>query len=98
MLVYEAHYPHIFQAQASNPASMFPFIVVDDVKQQIRHIIRRIITQHPERRRLDFTARHFTTVAQDFMLTYLRVRYVFAAFIPTLTSIWLYFQPLSKRR
>jgi len=56
---------------------MFPFIVVDGVKQQIRHIIRRIIAQHPERRRLDLTERHFTMVARDFMLTYLYVRYVF---------------------
>lgn len=77
MLVYEVHYPHVLQLEVSNPASVFPFNVIPSITPQIRHIIRRIATLHPEKQRLDFTEQHYTIVAKHFMCLYLRTRYVF---------------------
>jgi len=77
LLVYEAHYPHVLQVEASNPASLYPFVIAGDIKRQIHHIIRRIVTIHHERHRLDFTGQHYAMVAKYLIHNYLCVRYVF---------------------
>jgi len=77
LLVYEVHYPGILQVEASNPASAFPFNIVDDIKQRIRHILRTIVTLHPKRQRLHFADWHYTVVARYFMHIYLGIRSVF---------------------
>jgi len=75
LLVYEAFYPHILQVEVSGPASVLSSSVVDHLNQQIIYIIRVIVTQHPERRRLDFKEQHYAMVAWHFMLVYLSFRY-----------------------
>ena len=63
LLVYEALYPHILQVEASNPASAFPLIIVPPRGRQIRGIITRVVTLHPQRHRLELTGRHYALVA-----------------------------------
>ena len=60
LLVYEARYFHTFQVDASNSASAFS---LHDTKQQIREVIKRIVTLHPQRHRLEFTGSHYALVA-----------------------------------
>jgi len=61
LLVYEARYFDTLQVEASNYASVFPLY---DVTQRIRGIIKRIITLHPQRHRLEFTGCHYALVAK----------------------------------
>jgi len=77
MLIYEVHHPHIFQVDASNPALEFPADVVKKITRSIRDIIRDIVTLHPERRRFDFTEKHYGIVANYVLLDYPDVRYAF---------------------
>jgi len=68
LLVYEAHYSHILEIEASNPASTFP---LRRVGQRIRGIIKRIGTLHPHRHKLKFTMLHYALVALYWMDDYL---------------------------
>ena len=52
LLVHQASYLGPFPAKA---ASVIP---LHDIQQQIRGIIKKIVTLHPQRRRLGFTFRH----------------------------------------
>jgi len=63
-LVYEAHYSHFLQLEASKHALAFPFDILPEMKPPIRQIIKRIITLHPQQQRFEFTAQHYATVAQ----------------------------------
>ena len=60
LLVYEAYYSHIPQFTTLNPASAFDFL---DIGHQIRGIIKRIVTLHPQQYSLKFTGQHYTVVA-----------------------------------
>jgi len=55
---------------------VFSFNVLSAVKEQIRHLIRTIVTLHPERQIFDFTEQHNAMVAQYFMLAYTGDRYL----------------------
>jgi len=68
LLVYEAHRPMI---EASNPASVFPFNVVADITQPIKRIINKIVTQHPQRQRIEFTGKHYALIAYYYLDRYL---------------------------
>jgi len=61
LLVYEARYFDTLQVDASISALAFPF---RDVTQRIRGVIKRIVTLHPQRHRLEFTSQHYALVAQ----------------------------------
>jgi len=76
LLIYEANYPHVLQLEASNPALVFSFHFLSAVKEQIRHILRTIITLHPERQIFVLTEQHNAMVAQYFMLAYMGDRYL----------------------
>jgi len=60
LLVYEAHYSHIPQFTTLNPASAFD---LPHIGHQIRGIIKRIVTLHPQQYSLKFTGQHYTVVA-----------------------------------
>jgi len=60
LLVYEASYSHIPQFTTLNPASAFDLL---DIGHQIREIIKRIVTLHPQRYSLKFTGQHYAVVA-----------------------------------
>jgi len=66
LLVYEAHYSHILQVEASNPASAFLLGL-----SPIHRIIKRIFTLHPQRHRLQFTGQCYALVAEYYMNSYL---------------------------
>ena len=76
-LVYEAHYSPILQLEASNPASALPLNHLHNIKQRFRQVLKRIIAEHPERQRFDFTEQHYAMIAQDFIYGYLYDRYLF---------------------
>ena len=59
LLVYETHYFHARQVEASNSASAF---LLPHFKQRIREIIKEIATFHPQRHRLEFTRQHYALV------------------------------------
>jgi len=67
MLVYEAHYSHILRIEASNPASEFRCNVLTRIGQQICGILKRIVTTHPQRHRLELTGQHYALVGTYFM-------------------------------
>jgi len=71
LLVYEAHYPHVLQVEASNPASMYPLNIDPDMKQGIGEVIRKIVASHAQMRRCIFTGQHYAMVALYFMGNYL---------------------------
>ena len=52
--------------ETSNHALAYP-CYGSRIKQQIRHIIRRTATLHPERQKLNFTGQHYAVVARYFM-------------------------------
>ena len=61
LLVYEAHYFDTLQIEASNSASVFR---LPHIQQQIRGIIKRTVTLHPQRHRLEFPWQCYTLVAR----------------------------------
>jgi len=61
-----------------NPALGSHFHLLYDIKQQIRHILRTIVTMHPERWRLALTEKHYALIIKHFMIFYLNVRYGFS--------------------
>jgi len=65
LLVYEAHYLHIPQFTTLNPASAFDLPYLG---HQIRGIIKRIVTLHPERYNLKFAGQHYAVVAHHSMI------------------------------
>ena len=59
LLVYEARYLRTLQVGASNPASTFS---LHDMEKRTRGIIKRIVTLHPQRHKLEFTRQHYAHV------------------------------------
>jgi len=92
LLIYEANYLHVLQLEASNPASVFSFNVLSAIKEQIRHIIRIIVTLQPERQIFDFTEQHNAMIAQYFMLAYTGNRYLVSDTFISNTDTWLCFR------
>jgi len=69
LLVYQAHYFHILQVEAPNPASAFLHNVIR--LSPIHMIIKSIFTLHPLRHRLQFTGQCYALVAEYYMHNYL---------------------------
>ena len=67
-LFYKAHYSHLLQVEASNPASMFPFNMKPE---HIDQIVKQILTLHPELQRFELRGQHYAMVANHFMHRYL---------------------------
>ena len=63
LLVYEASYFDTLQVDASNSVSAFNFNF-PYAKQRICGVIKRIITLHPQRHRLEFTGWHYALVTK----------------------------------
>jgi len=57
LLVYEEYCSHIPQFTTLNPAPAF------NLPHQIRGIVKRIVTLHPQRYSLKFTGQHYAVVA-----------------------------------
>jgi len=72
LLVYEAHYSHRLQVEASNPASEFPLNIFRGIKQRLRQIIKELVTLHLERQRFELTGKHYAMVAEHFIDNYLK--------------------------
>jgi len=74
LLVYEAYYSYIHPFTTLNPASVFD---LPHIGHQIRGIIKRIVTLHPQRHSLKFTGQQYAVVAQrsvNFYSPYLGLR------------------------
>jgi len=69
-LLYEAYYSHLLQVEELNPAFVFPFKFLEDIKPPIQQIIKKIITLDPQRQKLEFTGQHYATVAQSLIRYY----------------------------
>ena len=72
LLAYEARHFHTLQVDASNSVSAF---YIPYVQQQIRSVIERIVTLHPQRHRLEFTGWHYAVVASRSLA---RCRYAYS--------------------
>ena len=75
LFVYEAQYSHFLRVEASNPASAFPLKIGAFLQREIRQIIKRTVTLHPQRQRFLFDGDHFTIVARHFVVCHLRSEY-----------------------
>jgi len=72
LFVYEVQYSHFLHVEASNPASAFPLKIGSFLQWEIRQIIKRTVTLHPQRQRFLFDGDHFTIVACHFVVCHLR--------------------------
>jgi len=73
-LMYEVQHSHILQAEASVPASVFSLVVdtqYEGYDEPFERVIRILFTKHPQYHRLEFTAQHYTTVAEYFITEFL---------------------------
>jgi len=67
ILVYEAQYSHLLEVEVLNSTFAFVFNVSKDIKQQIRHNIKRIITLYSQQQIFEFTGQHYAGVAEFLM-------------------------------
>jgi len=70
VLVYHAQHSQLLHVQPPNPASAFSVRVLEEFEPQIRLLITRIITMHPERHRFSLTIQNYVTIAVYFMQKY----------------------------
>lgn len=75
LFVYEVQYSHFLRVEASNPASAFPLKIGSFLQREIRQIIKRTVTLHPQRQRFLFDGDHFTIVARHFVVFHLSSEY-----------------------
>jgi len=57
---YEARYSHLFQVEASNPASGFPSALFS---KHIDRIVGQTLSLRPELQRFELTGQHYAMVA-----------------------------------
>jgi len=55
---------HILQAEASEPASVFPFWLYNGYYYPSHWVVMTLFTKHPQYQRLEFTEEHYTKVAE----------------------------------
>jgi len=63
-LVYEVHYFHTLQVEASDVASAFPPRYIE---HHLHWIANTIVAQDPQQHRLEFTGQHYAIVVSDSM-------------------------------
>jgi len=66
-LIYRVQHSHIFQAEASVPASVAPLMVDTEYDEPYHRIFKILFTKHPQYQWLEFTVRHYTIVSEYYM-------------------------------
>jgi len=61
-------YSHLLQFETLNHTLTFPFKFLEQIEPQIRQIIKRIITLHPQQQRFEFTAQHYMMLTQSLIM------------------------------